>query len=285
MSRPLFEIVPNVSEGRDARVVDACIAAVESAGARVIHRTSDPAHHRSVITAVGSPEEVLGGSVALAGVAAKHIDLRVHRGEHPRIGALDVLPFVPLRGASLPDAARLARDAGAKIWEMHGIPSYFYGAAASVEHRRLLADVRRGEFEGLAARMRDPDWRPDVGDRPHPRAGAVAIGARDVLIAFNVDLDTGDLELARSIASRLRERSGGLQTLRALGLRREPDVVQVSFNITDFEATPIYRVVELVRALAGERGVRIKRSELIGLVPRRALMETAAYYAGEPWST
>ena len=281
MSAPLYEIVPNVSEGRDPSVLDSCIAAMTKAGVRVIHRTSDHAHHRSVITALGTREQVLEASVALAGVASEHIDLRTHRGEHPRIGALDVLPFVPLRDASLRDAARVAREAGARIWRAYQIPIYFYGAAASAPHRQLLADVRRGEFEGLASRMKETGWAPDIGDEAHRSAGAIAVGARKFLIAFNVDLMSDDLELARSIARKLRERSGGLQTLRALGLRLRPGVVQVSFNITDSDATPIYRIVELVRRFAAERGVAVKRSELIGLVPRRALLESAAYYTGE----
>jgi glutamate formiminotransferase len=278
---PLFEIVPNISEGRDAAIVDACVAAVAGSGARVVHRTSDAAHHRSVITAVGTQREVLDAAVALAGVTTERIDLRVHRGEHPRIGALDVLPFVPLRDASLDDAVTLARRAATIIWERYRVPSYFYGAAATVPQRRMLANVRRGEFEALRSRVQNPADSPDVGDLPHASAGAIAVGAREFLVAFNVDLATEDLALAREIAKTLRERTGGLQTLRALGLVRGPDVVQVSFNITDFAATPIYRVVELVRALAAERGVEVARSELIGLVPRQAVRETAAYYAGD----
>lgn len=250
---------------------------MESAGARVVDLTSDPVHHRSVITAVGSPDAVVGGSVALAGVAAARIDLRAHEGVHPRIGALDVLPFVPLRRATLEDAAVLAREVGAAIWNAHAVPSYFYGAAATAEERRLLANIRRGEFEGLGAR---PD-APDVGDRPHPSAGAIAIGAREILVAFNVELASDNLGLARSIARALRERDGGLTTLRALGLRLRPGIVQVSFNLTDPEATPLYRIVELVRTLAAEAGVEVRRSELIGLIPRRALARTAAYYGAD----
>jgi len=263
---PLFEIVPNISEGRSRAVVDACADAMARAGARVIDRTSDRVHHRSVITAVGTAEEVLAASVALAGVASEQIDLRMHRGVHPRIGVLDVLPFVPLRSATLTDAGALAREAAAQIWLRYRIPSYYYGAA-KLGGERTLPDVRRG---GIPF---------DAGDALHPSAGAIAIGARDFLIAFNVELASGDVELARSIARRLRERGGGLATLRALGLARAPGVVQVSFNITDTEATPLYRVVELVRALAAESGIEMVRSELIGLVPRKALQATAAYYA------
>ncbi|MBV8151217.1 MAG: glutamate formimidoyltransferase [Candidatus Eremiobacteraeota bacterium] len=273
-----FEIVPNISEGRDAAVVDACAAAMTAAGARVIDRSSDVTHHRSVLTAVGGWTEALTASVALAGIAAARIDVRRHRGEHPRIGALDVLPFVPLRGASLADAAALAREAGAAIWAAHRIPSYFYGAAASADHRRLLADVRRGEFEGLVARLSDPLWAPDVGDDMHASAGAIAIGARELLIAFNVELRSENLTLAKMLARTLRERNGGFLTLRALGLVRRPGIVQLSFNVTDPDAVPLYRIVEMSRALAAEWGVEIARSELVGLAPRRAMRETAAYY-------
>lgn len=278
-SSPLFEIVPNVSEGRDATVIDACVAAISASRARVLHRTSDLAHHRSVITAVGTHQSVLTAAVNLAAVTTERIDLRAHRGEHPRIGALDVLPFVPLRHARLSDAIALAREAATAIWERHRVPSYLYGEAAMRPERKLLAEVRRGGFEGLPERARSPGGKPDVGDLPHASAGAIAIGARPLLVAFNVDLATGDVGLAREIAKTLRERNGGLRTLRAIGLGRAPGVAQVSFNITDYEAVPIYRVVELVRALAAEHGVDIARCELIGLVPRRAVLDAAAYYA------
>ena len=271
----LFETVPNISEGRDGSIIDECIGAMESAGARVVHRTSDVAHNRSVLTAVGPREAVSEAAIALAGVTTRRIDLRVHRGVHPRIGALDVLPFVPLKSASLADAASLAREAAAEIWRRFRVPSYLYGDAATQDERRHLANVRRGEFEGLSSRSDTPD----VGEGMHPGAGAIAVGARPLLVAFNVDLASGDLAVAKEIAAVLRERGGGLGTLRAIGVMRAPGVAQVSFNITDFVATPVYRIVELVRALAAERGTGVARSELIGLIPRRALTQSAAYYA------
>jgi glutamate formiminotransferase len=274
----LFEIVPNISEGRDAATVDAAIAAMSAAGVRVVHRTSDAVHHRSVITAAGSASQVVAAAVALARVAAERIDLREHRGEHPRIGALDVLPIVPLEGATLDDAVTVAHRAAARIWHELGIPSFLYGAAASAPHRALLADVRRGEFEGLAERSRDPRWAFDYGDAPHPAAGAIAIGTRPLLIAFNVELNSPDLSIARAIARLLRERDGGLRTVRALGLRLSPDVVQVSFNLTDVDAVPLYRIRELVRLAAERRGVTVGRSELIGLAPRRAITLAARAY-------
>ncbi|MDQ6932745.1 MAG: glutamate formimidoyltransferase [Candidatus Eremiobacteraeota bacterium] len=281
MSNALFEMVPNISEGRSAGTIDACVAAAQQFGGRVLHRTSDPVHHRSVVTIVGSYDELLDASVALAGVVLQTIDLRTHHGVHPRIGALDVLPFVPLRDASMQDAVALAREAGARIWEVHRIPSYLYGEAASTPLRRNLAAVRAGEFEGLDARFALPEWLPDFGDpHAHERAGAIAIGAREILIAFNVELATGDLRVAQSIARRIRQRNGGLTSLKAIGLRISERLVQVSLNITDYRATPLYRVTELIRALAAAQGIAIVRSELIGCVPLQAIEETAAYYIG-----
>jgi glutamate formiminotransferase len=274
----LFEIVPNVSEGRDAAAIDAAVMAMEAEGVRVLHRTSDAVHHRSVITAAGRASQVVAAAVALARVTLGRIDLRTHRGEHPRIGALDVLPFVPLDGASLDDAVTLAHRAAARIWRELGVPSLLYGAAASAPHRALLADVRRGEFEALAERSRDPRWAFDYGDDPHPSAGAIAIGARPFLVAFNVELQSGDLTIARRIARTLRERDGGLRTVRALGIRLAAGVVQVSFNLTDVDAVPLYRVRELVRLAAQRHGVAVGRSELIGLAPRRAVERTARAY-------
>lgn len=277
----LFETVPNISEGRDAGVIDACAAALQSRGARVIHRTSDPVHNRSVLTATGSYEALRDGAAALAGTASERIDLRTHRGIHPRIGALDVLPFVPLRGAAMARAVDLARETGALIWERHRIPSFLYGYAASTPLRRNLAAIRAGQFEGLDVRFERPEWKPDYGEpRSHTTAGAIAIGARDILIAFNVELATGDVAAAKRIARLLRESSGGLRTLKALGLQLGPSLVQVSLNVTDHAATPLYRVVEVIRRLAAKEGVEIARAELIGCLPAAAVQSAASYYLG-----
>ena len=282
----LYEIVPNISEGRDAIVIDAAVEAVAASGARVLHRTSDEVHHRSVLTIAGTDDQVLDAAVALAGVAVERIDLRAHRGVHPRIGALDVLPFVPLEGGTMARAIELAHLAGERIWERYKIPSFYYGEAARSERRRLLASVRTGEFEGLETRFADPEWAPDAGDvARHERAGAIAIGARAVLIAFNVELATGDLTVARDIALAIRERNGGLRTLRALGLRLRDDLVQVSLNVTAYDDTPLHRVVELISDLAEKRGVRIAASELIGCLPRAAVERAARYYLGVSEST
>lgn len=252
---------------------------MEGEGARVIHRTSDPVHHRSVITAVGRASQVVAAAVALARVAHERIDLRVHRGAHPRIGALDVLPFVPLGDATLDDAVTLAHRAAARIWRELGVPSYLYGAASSAPHRLHLAQIRRGEFEGLARRHAgDPRWAFDYGDAAHATAGAIAVGARPFLIAFNVELATGDVGLAKRIARSLRASGGGLRTLKCLGLQLDPDRVQVSCNITDVDAIPLYRVTELVRRAAARAGVAVLRSELIGLAPYAAIERTARAY-------
>ena len=276
-----FETVPNISEGRDAAVLEACVAAVLATGARLLHRTSDALHNRSVFTIAGSYERVREAGVALAGVALERIDLRSHRGVHPRMGALDVLPFVPLAGASMRDAVALAHESAAEIWRRYEIPSFLYGEAARRPERANLADVRRGEFEGLDARFESAEQRPDYGDvAKHPRAGAVAIGARQILVAFNVELETGDLTLAKRIAKRLRGRDGGFKSLKALGLPLGDTRVQISLNITDYRATPLYRVVEAIRTLAAREKVAVIRSELIGCLPMDAVTETAAYYLG-----
>ncbi|MGB8908401.1 MAG: glutamate formimidoyltransferase [Candidatus Cybelea sp.] len=265
-----FEIVPNISEGRDPATIAAARAAVERTGARLLDWSSDAVHHRSVLTIVGDGAQVLEAAVELAGVALERIDLRAHSGAHPRIGSLDVLPFVPLKEATLQDAAALAHRAGAEIWRRYRVPSFYYGAAARRPERRLLPEIRR-----------NADWLPDEGDLSrHVSAGAIAIGARDILIAFNVELASGDLTAAKEIARAVRERNGGLRSLRALALPRSSDRVQVSLNVTDYVATPLYRVVELVARLAAERGIGIFGCELIGCLPWAAVESAAAYYLG-----
>jgi glutamate formiminotransferase len=255
--------------------------AVESAGARVLHRTSDPVHNRSVLTIAGEYEALRDAALALAQVTVERIDLRTHSGVHPRIGALDVLPFIPLRDAAMEQAVALARETAALIWERLRVPSFLYGEAAATPLRRNLANVRQGQFEGLDTRFELPAWRPDFGDvAKHASAGAIAVGARDILIAFNVELATEDLGVAKAIARQLRERDGGLRTLKALGLRLAPDLVQVSLNVTDYRATPLYRVVELIRELAAQAGVTVVRSELIGCLPYDAVRASARYYLG-----
>jgi len=279
MPAPLFEAVPNFSEGRDeakiSRITDAVRATL---GVRVLCLHSDPDHNRSVFTFAGEEDAVLSGAVALAKACAAELNLVSQTGEHPRMGVLDVLPFVPLEGATMEGAVRLARRA-AEILGSLGFPVFLYGAAATAAHRRALPDVRRAGYEGVAERLKDPGWRPDHG--PHtldPRRGAVAVGARPFLVAFNAFLDTDDAEVARTIARRVRE-SGGLPAVKALGFL-VGGRAQVSMNLTDLERTPIPVALEAVRSAAAELGTSVESTELVGLAPLAAILDTTRYYLG-----
>lgn len=276
----MIECVPNFSEGREPAVIDAIADSVLSVeGTLLLHRTSDRDHNRTVLTFAGSEEAVLESAVRAASAAAKHIDLSKHRGVHPRLGALDVLPFVPLEGSSLDACVAIAHRAGERIWKELGIPVYFYEAAAKRPERCRLEDIRRGEFEGLRVAVQaDESKRPDIGGPDlHPTAGAVIVGARKFLIAYNINLKTGDLAVAKEIARRIRTSSGGLPAVKALGLTLSSrGMVQVSMNLTDFEQTGVHTIFLEVARLARERGVEIAESELIGLIPRQALEQAAA---------
>ncbi len=278
MRPPLFEAVPNFSEGRDGQKIGRIVAAVRAVeGVRVLGLHSDPDHNRSVLTFAGGEDAVLEGAVALAEACTAEIDLASQTGEHPRMGSLDVLPFVPLEGATLEDAARLARLAGERIGSL-GFPVYLYEAAASAPHRRNLADIRRGGYEGLAARMGDPLWQPDYGPPElDPRKGAVAVGARSFLVAFNAYLDTKDVGVARAVAGRVRERDGGLAGVKALGLE-VGGRAQVSMNLTNLEKTPIPVVLEAVMSVAAEHGASVESTELVGLAPLEAILQVARHY-------
>ena len=274
----LFEAVPNFSEGRDREKISRIADAVRAVpGVRVLDLHSDPDHNRSVLTFAGEEDAVLAGSLALARACAAELDLAAQTGEHPRMGVLDVLPFVPLEGAAMDDAVRLARRAGELLGAL-GFPVYLYGSAATAAHRRDLPDVRRGGYEGLASRIDDPLWRPDYGPaRLDPRGGAVAVGARPFLVAFNAFLDTADAAVARDVAAEVRERDGGLPAVRALGLE-VGGRAQVSMNLTDLGKTSIPVALEAVRAAAAERGAAVESTELVGLVPLDAILDTARYY-------
>jgi glutamate formiminotransferase len=265
--------VPNVSEGRNPRAIEAIAQAVRAVpGARLADVHADPDHNRSVFTFLGPPRAVEEAALGLAAAVFTRVDMREHRGIHPRIGALDVLPFVPLRDVSMDEAVALARRVGERLGREHGVPVYLYGAAATRPERRAIHDIRRGGYEGLAARLADPAWCPDCGPTLfHPRGGAIAVGARDILVAFNVWLDSRDLAAARAIASAVRESSGGLPSVQALGLPLERrGLVQVSMNLLDHRRTGIERAYDAVKAEAARRGIPIKRAELVGLAPRAA---------------
>ncbi len=278
----MVECVPNISEGRDLKRVDAVEQSIASvAGIFVLDRTSDVDHNRTVFTFAGHGEATVEAGFRAVAKAAELIDLNHHRGVHPRLGALDVLPFVPLGQTSMMDCVSLARRAGERIWKELGIPVYFYAAAAIRPDRVKLEDVRRAQFEGLRqAVLTDAGRRPDLGGPElHPSAGAVIVGARKVLIAFNINLQSQDLSLARQIAAAVRASGGGLPGVKALGLPLQSrGLVQVSINITDHDLTPLHTVYLAVKRLADANGVEIEESELIGLMPRRALEVAAAAF-------
>jgi glutamate formiminotransferase len=271
MSDPLIECVPNFSEGRDAAVVQSIVAAMAVPGVSLLDFSLDPDHNRSVVTIVGPPAAVIESAVRGAGRAAELINLTTQSGVHPRIGAADVIPFVPVRDVSLEQCVLMARQAGAEIWNRHRVPVYFYEAAAARPDRALLEEVRRGQFEGLReAVRREVARRPDVGGPDlHPTAGASAVGARRFLIAYNLYLNTSDVATARAIAREIRASSGGLTGVKAMGVLAQGEA-QISMNITDFRQTPVSEVYAAVRDKAGRFGVEPVRGELIGLLPQAA---------------
>ncbi len=274
----LVECVPNVSEGRRRETIEACAQAIRAEGSRLLDVSSDPEHHRTVYTFVGDPARVAASVAALFDCAIPRIDLRRHTGVHPRFGAVDVVPFVPLEGASMADCVALAREVGADVARRHQLPVFLYEEAASTAARRGLEHIRRGQFEALSAKLAHPDWRPDFGPAaPHPSAGATAIGARPALIAYNINLATTRLDVAKRIAAVVRTSSGGLPYVKALGLALpERGIVQVSMNLTNYERTPIRRVFDLVLQEAARDGVDVQESEIVGLVPAAAMTDAAA---------
>ncbi len=276
----LIESVPNYSEGRRTRVVDALAAAVTgTAGVFLLDRTSDASHNRSVLTMAGDAEAVSLALEATIEVALRDIDMERHTGEHPRIGAVDVIPFVPLGETTLDDAVALARSFGRRIAEKYQLPVFLYARAALRPDRVRLADVRRGGYEGLRDEIGQNGRGPDFGPaRTHERIGAVAVGARPFLIAWNINLESPDVELARRIARRVRESGGGLPAVQANGFMiEELGCAQVSMNLLDFATTPMWRVWEEVRAIAAEDHISLRESELIGLAPLAAFMDVAAH--------
>ena len=277
----LIECIPNISEGRNMELVEQALQQVRSVpGVTLLDHSSDPNHNRSVITFLGEPEPVVEAAVRLAKQAAATIDLNHHEGEHPRMGAVDVIPLVPVKEVAKQEAVRLSRELARRVWEEAGIPVFLYEDSATSENRRNLADIRKGQFEGMARKVLLPEWEPDFGGRRiHPTAGVVAVGCRMPLIAFNINLSTSDLSVAKNIAKIIRQSSGGLASVKALGVMLESrNIAQVSINMTDYTKTPLYRVTELVRAEAKRYGVHIVGTEIVGLTPMRAMVDSAGYY-------
>lgn len=268
----ILECVPNFSEGMHPEVVRKIVRAMQMENVSLLDYSLDPDHNRSVVTVAGAPDAILESVLRGVGMAVECIDLTIQKGVHPRIGAADVIPLVPIRGISLPECAALAHQLGQEIWKRHHVPVYFYEAAALRPDRRLLEDVRNGQFEGLRKQVQlDAARRPDVGGPSlHPTAGASAVGARQLLIACNVYLSTGNVGVARSIAREIRASNGGLAGLKAMGVLVRGRA-QVSMNITDFRATPIHSVYTAVKTAAAKFGVQLEVMELIGLVPEAAV--------------
>lgn len=277
----VIECIPNISEGRRSEVVDEIATAVSGTpGIRLLHRTSDTSHNRSVLTFVGDAASVKLAVLAMFDAAVRLIDLRTHEGVHPRIGAIDVVPFVPIAGVTMKDCVDLAREVGAAVAERFGLPVFLYEEAARLDGRRRLEDIRRGQFEGLDAKLQDAAWHPDYGPRqPHPSAGATVIGARVPLIAYNINLATNRLDIAKAIAKTIRESSGGLPRVKAMGVPLPHlGIVQVSMNLTDYRITPVHVVFDRVKSEAARHGIRIRESEIIGLIPEAALYAAARHY-------
>src|SRR5256714_4290257 len=278
MSR-LVECVPNFSEGRDRSKVDAIVEAMKLDGVYLLDCEMDADHNRCVITLVGDREAIQEAAIRGVGKAAELIDLTKHRGAHPRMGAADVVPFIPIEGVTIEDCVAMARHVGAEIWKRHQIPVYLYEAAATAADRQNLETIRRGQFEGIRAEIAtNPARKPDFGDpRVHPTAGVTAVGARKFLIAYNVFLNTPDVQIAKNIAKAVRFSSGGLRFVKGAGFLVR-GMAQVSMNLTDFEQTPIHRVFELVKREAERYGVRPVSSEIVGLIPKKALEQAAEWF-------
>jgi glutamate formiminotransferase / 5-formyltetrahydrofolate cyclo-ligase len=277
----IIETIPNVSEGRRPEIVDRLVEAVRATpGVRLLDYSSDASHNRSVLTMVGEGPSLKQAILALYEAAIPRVDLRTHTGEHPRIGAIDVVPFVPIQGVTMAECVALALEVGEAVATRFGVPVYLYEEASNNPARRNLEDIRRGEFEGLPGKMASPGWAPDFGPAiPHDTAGASVIGARMPLIAYNINLNTDRLDVARRIATAIRHSSGGLRYVKAMGVMLEDRrIAQVSINLTNYAKTPIHRVFDMVTREAARYGVTVLESEIIGLVPAAALMGAAQHY-------
>ena len=277
----IIESIPNISEGKNKEVIEACVDQIRTtAGCTLLNYSSDPNHNRTVITYIGDAKGVEEASVKLAKKAVELIDLTKHKGEHPRMGCVDVMPFVPIKDADNEDWIELSKIVGKRIAEEADLPVFLYEMSAQKEERKNLASIRKGQFEGMAEKVTSPGWEPDFGGaRIHPTGGVVAVGARPPLVAYNLNLSTSDVEIAKKIAKIIREKDGGLNNVKAMGFMLEDrNIAQVSINMTDFRVTPLYRVTELVKAEAKRYGVTVTGSEIVGLCPMKALIDSAEYY-------
>ncbi len=279
----IVECVPNFSEGRNMEVVEKIVGAFRGKeGVKLLDYSTDKDHNRMVVTTAGEPQALKKAVVEAIGIAVANIDLTKHEGQHPRMGAVDVVPFIPISEMTMEEAVELSKEVAREVAESYALPVYLYEKAAAAPARENLANIRKGEFEGLGEKMKQPEWKPDLGPAaPHKTAGAVVIGARMPLVAYNVNLNTGDLAIADKIAKTVRHIGGGLRFCKAMGVElTERGIVQVSMNLTDYTKTAVYRAHELVRIEAARWGVTIAGGEIIGLVPMQALVDVAEYYLG-----
>jgi glutamate formiminotransferase / 5-formyltetrahydrofolate cyclo-ligase len=282
-AKKIIECVPNFSEGRDLDKIEKIVNPFRGKdGVKLLDYQRDEDHNRLVVTVVGEPDAVKKAVIEAIGVAVEVIDLRVHKGQHPRMGAVDVVPYIPIKNVSVEEAVKLANETAREVSEKYGLPIFLYEKAATSPQRENLANVRKGEFEGMTQKMTQPEWVPDYGpSQAHPSAGATAVGVRMPLVAFNVNLGTDNLEIASKIAKNVRFIGGGLRFCKAMGVElKERGIVQVSMNMTDYTKTALYRAYELVKIEARRYGVSVVGTEVIGLLPMEALIDTAVYYLG-----
>jgi len=279
----VLECVPNFSEGRDLKKIEKIVEPFRGRdGVKLLDYQNDEDHNRSVVTAVGEPEALKAAVIESMGIAIKHIDMRSHQGQHPRMGAIDVVPFIPVKNVSVEEAVKISQATAKEAAAKYELPIFLYEQSASRPERQNLATIRKGQFEAMAEKLTQPEWKPDFGPAQiHPTAGVTAMGARMPLVAYNVNLDTNQLEIADLIAKKVRHISGGLHYCKGIGIElKDRGIVQVSMNMTDYTKTALYRVFELIRIEARRYGVNVVGSEVIGLVPMEALIDTAAYYLG-----
>ncbi|MEG3029427.1 MAG: glutamate formimidoyltransferase [Oscillospiraceae bacterium] len=277
----IIECVPNFSEGRDLEKVEKIVSPFRGKeNVKLLDYSTDKDHNRCVVTVVGEPQALADAMVEAIGIALQEIDMTKHEGQHPRMGAVDVVPFIPIRNCTVEEADAVAKDVAKRASEKFGQPFFLYEKSATAPHRENLANIRKGQFEGMAEKMQDDMWKPDFGpDTIHPTGGVTAIGARMPLVAFNINLDTSDIEIANKIAKTVRHISGGFRYVKAMGVMLEDrNIAQVSMNLTDFTKTAVYRVFETVKMEAARYGVNVVGSEVIGLVPMQALLDCAEYY-------
>lgn len=277
----IVECIPNFSEGQNQELLNEFVAVAKSMpGVTLLDYAPDASHNRSVFTLVGEPEGIADAAFQLAKLASEKIDLTKHKGEHPRMGAVDVIPFVPIKNMTMEECIEISKKVGERISKELSIPVFLYEDSSTAPHRSNLAAVRKGQFEGMQEKIQQPEWGPDYGERKvHPTAGCVAVGARMPLVAFNVNLSTSNIKIANEIAKTIRGSSGGYKYCKAIGVMLEGrNVAQVSMNMVNFEGTPLYRVFEAIRSEASRYGVTIIGSEIIGLTPAKAMIDCAEYY-------